>query len=124
MNKETPEPVKIKTQEIELPKIDLNKYIGKKEIVESVNVFKGNFGYYVKMETSVIDVLQKGKEPLEIRASRIFGLYEDKDGKIGWGKDTKLGLFLTAKRLKHFDDMKGREVTVQLTDDGKFLTFI
>lgn len=122
--KQEPEPVKIKTQEIELTKIDVTKYIGKKAFVESVNTYKGQFGYYLKMETTTLDEVQFGKETKEIKASRLFSLFEDKNGKVGWGKDTALGLFLKAKRISTPEEMKGKEVIVQITEDGKYLTFI
>ncbi len=121
-----PVEVKIKTQEIELPKLDLTKYVGKREIIQTVSTLKGKFGYFVRLETTPVDVLQRKEDVLEVKASRIFGLYEDKDGKIGWGKETELGMYLQAKKCKHYEELKGKEVIIQIKEkDGKeFLTFV
>ena len=53
----------------------------------------------------------------------ILRVFTDEQGNYGWGKDTQLGLFLTSKRVSKLEDLKGKEVTVQITEKG-FLTFI
>lgn len=125
---EKPSEVKIKIGEIEIKKIDLNQYIGKREKIVSQKIYQGVYGYYLKVETTVIDVIPKGKENIELKASRMFSLFENDKGSIGWGKDTELGLFLTAKRVKTPEELVGKEVIVQITEPNKkgqtFLTFI
>lgn len=116
------------TGEIDLPQLDLQPYIGKKVKIETVSEHKGEYGYYIKIRTEVIDKLtEKRKEPLELRASRIFSLQEDEDGKIGWGKDTNLGLFLKKKGVEHYNDLVGKEIVVQTITNKKqkrdFLSF-
>lgn len=116
------------TGEIELPQLDLTPYIGKKAKIEAVTEHKGDYGYYIKIQTDVIDKLtEKRKEPLELRASRIFSLQEDEEGKIGWGKETNLGIFLKKKGVKHYNDLIGTEVIVQTITNKKqqrdFLSF-
>lgn len=114
------------TSEIELPTIDVSKYIGKKAKIELVTEHKGTFGYYVKVATAVIDTVQGGKNPIQLRASRIFGLFEDKNGKVGWGKATKLGLFLQKMNAKHYKNLVGKDVIVQSQTNSNgtdFLTF-
>lgn len=116
------------TGEIELPQLDLTPYIGKKAKITAVTEHKGEFGYYVKMQTEVIDKLtEKRKEPLELKASRIFSLQEDEEGNIGWGKETNLGIFLKKKGVKHYKDLVGQEVIVQTITNKKqqrdFLSF-
>ena len=114
------------TGEIELPSIDVSKYVGKKAEIEKVSEHSGNYGYYVKVQTAIIDTIEGGKEPLKLRASRIFGLQEDNSGKIGWGKDTKLGVYLKKMDVNHYNDLVGKEVVVQsqTNKDGRdFLTF-
>ena len=116
------------TGEIDLPQLDLTPYIGKKVKIESVTEHQGEFGYYIKIQTAVIDTLtEKRKEPLELRASRIFSLQEDEKGKIGWGKDTNLGQFLKKKKVEHYKDLVGIEIVVQTTTNKKqnrdFLAF-
>ena len=112
--------------EIELPSIDVSQYIGKKSTIELVTTHTGKFGYYVKVQSKIVDTIEGGKEPIKLRASRIFGLQEDADKKIGWGKDTKLGKYLKKMNVKHYKDLVGKEITVQsqTSESGTdFLTF-
>ena len=114
------------TGEIELPKIDVSKYIGKKAKIELVTEHKGAFGYYIKVATEIIETITGGKTPIQLRASRLFSLYEDEHGKIGWGKDTKLGMFLKKTGAKHYKNLVGKEVIVQSQTNNNgvdFLTF-
>ena len=114
------------TGEIVLPSIDVSKYIGRRVKIEKVSEHSGNFGYYVKIASKVLDTIEGGKEPIELRASRIFGLQEDGEGNIGWGKDTKLGIFLKKMKVSHYNDLVGKEVVVQTNtnkDGREFLAF-
>ena len=114
------------TQEIELPTIDITPYIGQKTKIETVIEKKGHYGFYIHLQTEVVDTLDGIKEPILIRGSRIFGLQEDKDQNIGWGKDTKLGVFLKSMDVTHYKELEGKEVILQsrTTKEGqKFLTF-
>ena len=107
------------TGEIELPQIDVSKYVGKKAKIESVTEHQGQFGYYIKIQSEVLDTIEGGKEPIHLRASRVFGLQEDAEGKIGWGKDTNLGVFLKKKKVGHYKDLVGLEVVVQTQTSKK-----
>lgn len=118
--------------QIELPSIDITPYVGKKVKVESVKEYEGNYGYYIKIETEVIATLEDVKDsvtgkPVELRASRIFGLQTDAQGNIGWGEKTKLGVFLKKKNAKHYKDLVGMEVvTTSVTnqnDEKDYLSF-
>lgn len=116
--------------QIELPSIDISPYVGKKVKVAAVTEHEGNFGYYIKVESETVATLdQKDKDgnPIVLKASRIFGLQSDKDGQIGWGAKTKLGVFLKKKNLKHYKDLKGVEVvTTSVTnenDEKDYLSF-
>lgn len=117
-----PVSVKIKTQEIELPKFNADEYIGNKVLIEKVDVLLGEFGYFVKLETQQIAEFLKDGVKKPITATRIFSLQKDENGRIGWGKDTKLGEYLAYKKVKHFEELKGKEVKIQLNEKG-FLTF-
>ena len=116
------------TGEIDLPQLDLNPYIGNKVKIEAVTEHKGDYGFYIKVQTEVVATLtEKRKEPLELRASRIFSLQEDESGKIGWGKDTNLGVFLKKHKADHYKDLVGKEIVVQTVTNKKqkrdFLSF-
>lgn len=120
-----------KTGQIVLPTIDVQQYIGKKARIETVEEFEGSFGYYIKCTTAVIDerkdIKDKEGKPLALRASKIFSLQTDSSGGIGWGEETKLGLYLKKLGVKHYNDLKGREVVVQSMmnkeGDKEYLTF-
>ena len=118
--------------EIELPSIDISPYVGKKVKVEQVTEHEGNFGYYIKVVSEVVATLNDVKDPVtgqpvQLRASRIFGLQTDADGNIGWGAKTKLGVFLKKMKVSHYKELVGKEVvatSVTNSDDGKdYLSF-
>jgi len=72
----------------------------------------------------VLDTFGKEKKPL--RASRLFGLHQDENGTHGWGRDTKLGVFLRKMNVTHYNDLVGKEVVVQTQtnkEGTEFLTF-
>ena len=107
---------------IDLPSFDCKPYIGKAVKIASVTEHQGNFGYYVKVETEV--VASFGDK--EIRASKILGLQEDEDGKIGWGVDTKMGVYLARQKVGHYKELVGKSVILitKLNKDGmEFLDF-
>lgn len=108
--------------QIDLPTLDISPYVGKMVKVASVTEHEGNFGYYIKIETEVIATLdEKDKDgnPIVLKASRIFGLQSNKEGQIGWGEKTKLGVFLRKKKLKHYRDLVGVEVvTTSITNEN------
>jgi len=121
--------VELKPQKIDLPKIDVSKYVGQKVKIESVNYFeniiKQKKTYYALVSTSVLEVLD-GADPIEIRATKTLGLHIDSEGSIGWGEDTKTGQFLKFMNVENIAELVGKEVTLKTTDpkNGKqFLTF-
>jgi hypothetical protein len=112
------------TREIELPKLDVTQHIGKGTTIESVEECEGSYGYYVRVQTAPVGTIGQEKKPL--RASKILGLQQDEQGNHGWGKDTKLGVFLKKMNVPHYNDLVGKEVIVQTqaSKDGMdFLTF-
>lgn len=114
---------------VELPKIDLEPYIGKDAKIELVEEFEGKHGPYVRLSTSIIDTVERGAKKIELRASRVLGLVRvEKDGKevIGWGHESKTAAFLKVKGVAHYRDLLGKLVKVQtqLNSDGQtFLSF-
>ena len=132
-DQEGPKKVELpETGEIELPRIDVTSFIGKKAKVKDVEEFEGKFGYFVKIETESLGTLvdETGKEikdkdnnPKPAIASRIFSLKEDATGKLGWTKESDLGQFLAKHGCKHYNDLVGKEVIVQ-GRDSKGVTFL
>ena len=101
------------TGQIELPTINVTKYVGKKAKIATVDECEGNYGYFVKVETAILETIECGENPIEIKASRIFGLQKDSEGKIGWGKVTNLGTFLEKMGVAHYKELVGKEVIMQ-----------
>jgi hypothetical protein len=113
--------------EMEMPQIDVAQYIGKKSVILEVKEFQGEFGPFISIWTDIIDTIERGNsDPIQLRASKMFGLTEV-DGKIGWGKESKLAVFLKKHGVSHYKDLVGKTVvvqTIQNKKDGKdYLTF-
>ena len=108
------------TKEIDLPKLDIKQYVGKKVEIAEVDEMRGEYGYFIIVRTQPVDtILNKDGEKIELKASRNFGLQEDSDGNIGWGKDTNLGFFLEKMGVKHYNDLVGCEVVIQTQENHK-----
>jgi hypothetical protein len=114
------------TGEIELPKLDVSGYVGRKTKIVKVGEYEGRYGNFIKPETETIDTLERDGGSIEIKATRVFGLQEDKEGNIGWGAKTKLGIYLAKMGVTHYRDLVGKEVVIQTTTSKEgvdFLTF-
>lgn len=116
----------ISVGKIDLPKVDVSKYIGTKAKIDSPLTYEGKFGIYVKVQTKIVDTLGKGEKKIELRGSKILGLQQDSDGIYGYGEGTKLDLFLKKYKCKELKELVGKEVVLQTqsSDSGTdFLTF-
>ena len=84
MEENTNDPVETKevklenTKEIELPTIDVAAYIGRDAKIETVTEHKGKFSYYIIAKTIILDTIEGGKEPIKLRASRLFSRSEER----------------------------------------------
>ena len=114
---------------IELPQMDVAKYIGTKTTIEAVEEHEGGFGFYIKLLTPVIGT-EEGKDgDIELRASKTLSLAEDAEGKLGWTEKTKLGQYLKKMGVEHYKDLVGKDVVVQTQTSTKndvtreYLTF-
>jgi len=112
--------------EIDLPKIDVTEYIGKKTKIDIVTVHESTAyeGYYAKVQTKVVAEVGSKDKKIELKGSRIFGLQSDKDGKIGYGKETKLGIFLAKMKCKELKDLIGKEVILQVQTSKEGTDFL
>ena len=118
--------VEIPIGEIDLPKIDVTHYIGKKVKIDSALTYEGKFGLYVKVVTKTVATIGKGEKAIDLCGSRIFGLQQNEDGIWGFGKDTKLGNFLKKMKCKEIKELIGKEVILitQTSDNNvDFLSF-
>lgn len=126
-NKTEDKIVNIKVGMIDLPKLDVSKYIGKKAKIVSANIHQGTFGLYVKVMTGVIETIGKGDKAFDLTASKILGLQTDENGTHGYGEGTKADLFLKKYKCKDFKDLVGKEVILQTTTNkvtgNDYLTF-
>ncbi len=98
--------------QIEKQKFDPTPFIGQKSFIEYIEERKGQYGYYIKLYSQVIDE----SSDFPIRASTIFGLEEDKEGKIGWPSESKLDNFLKKFNVTHYRDLLVGATTQTLKD--------
>jgi hypothetical protein len=111
---------------IDLVKFDIEPYLGKKTDIQSAKTYEGKHGYFVKVETKSLGKWTNNDgEEKEVKASRIFSLHQDKDKNIGWGEDTKLGLFMKKMEATELKDLVGKKVITQSVTkkEGDFLSF-
>lgn len=108
---------------VELPKFDVDEFLGDEVKIEAVEEHKGNYGYYIKVISTEVTKYNKKA----INATRMFSLTTLEDGTIGWGTESKLAVFLAKYGVEHYNDLVGITVKINKTvanDDGKeFLTF-
>lgn len=125
MAKETKVNIKLKG-EMEVPSLDVQQYIGKKERISSVETMKGDFGYYVKVSSTVLDILKFKDVEKPLVATKIFSLFTDEEGNTGWGTKSMLAEYLALKKVKTPEALVGKEIVIQTSiKNGKeFLTFI
>ncbi len=101
--------------EIEPQVFDPTPFIGKNSFIESVEEHEGKFGFFIKVLSLPVD---EGQNP--IRASKIFGLQADAEGKIGWGEKSQLGIFLKKFNAQHYRDLVSDPKIEAMNDkDGK-----
>ena len=108
--------------EIDLPSFDVRPYIGKELKIEKVEELEGKYGFCVRISTEIVDTFKNAQgEDIEIRGSKIFGLFVDKDENIGWGDRTKLGRFLKKMGVTHYKKLLGKPVILQSKtgEDGR-----
>lgn len=114
--------------EVKLPKLDVMPYVGKQVKVENVAIYEGNFGFYYKLDTAIVDVIKNPDgSGFELRASKLLSLITLPDGNVGWGDKSKTSAFLKQYKVKKPEDMKGKTVTLiplyNKDKDTTFLTF-
>ncbi len=98
--------------EIEKQVFDPTPYIGNTSFIEFIEERKGQYGFYIRLLSQVVD-----DGASEIRASAIFGLEENKEGGIGWPPDSKLYNFLKKFNVSHYRDLIAGPVTTELKDN-------
>jgi len=117
---------------IESEGLDLTPFEGKKVKIVKTEITEVSSQYsptgkqkVLRVESEPVTTI-KGDDGIEkpISASELFKLTE-KDGKIGWSKDerAKLQKFLNKLKVTKPSELKDKEVTVRLRDNG-FMGFI
>lgn len=99
--------------EIEKQEFDPTPYIGKDSFIEYIEERKGQYGFFIRLHSQSVDEGER-----EIRATAIFGLQQDKQGKLGWPEDSKLYNFLKKHKVAHYRDLLVNPVTTALKDDN------
>lgn len=120
----------IKAKQIELPKINVEQYFGKKVKIANVEYFESEkYGTpYAKVSTEELAVIDiPNKEPIVIKATKNLGLAKDENDNIGWGEGTKTDLFLKHHKVGDIESLVGKTVIVKGQEPDKngniFLTF-
>jgi len=115
---------KLEQQELN---IDAKQYIGMKTIIKNIETGDGDFGKFVRLETDVIDLIGDREPKYPLKASRLFSLYDDGQGNLGWLAKSNLGVFMEKMKCNSLKELIGKEVIVQTVvskKNGKeYLTF-
>jgi len=123
--------VNIELQPVEIEKYDNTQHVGKKVKIGKISIhatdrFKDRGTvHYLRVESEVLDTIITGKDKkqTEIKASRIFSLQEDSEGKIGWAESSQLKEFLSSMKVSTPNELVGKEIIVLLTDEKKGVRF-
>jgi len=101
--------------EIEPQEFDPTPFIGKDSMIAFIEEHEGQFGFFIKIFSLPVD---EGNR--EIRATRLFGLQQDKDENVGWGPKSTLGLFLKKHGVSHYKDLvEGPQTHEEKDSQGK-----
>lgn len=104
------------TKQIELPSYDPTPFRGKSAVIESCETVETQFGIALQVATDAVDTFNDK----EIRATKLFSLVQNKKtGELGWTRDSKLGQFLAAYGVEHYDQLIGKKVTLTIRADAK-----
>ena len=112
--------------EVEMPKIDVSKYIGKKAKIIVAKVIPTQYGRAIKFESEIIATEGTDEKPITIKATKLLGLQQNEEGVWGISKDSKAKEFFTKYKLVNHKDMIGKTIIVQATEPKngtQFLTF-
>lgn len=109
--------------QVEMPKLNVDDYLGQDSEIEKVETHEGQFGYFVKVISKELGTFND--KP--ITASRIFGLTKFDNGTVGWGSESKLAGFLTKYNVTNYNELVGKSVKISKTqanaEGEEFLTF-
>jgi hypothetical protein len=103
--------------EVEMPKLDIMPYVGKKTTIANVKYIEGEYNgrptIYAKLESESLDILKmadgSGKE---LRATKLLSLMQLEGGKVGWTKNGNTAAYLKKMGVKLPDELKGKPITV------------
>lgn len=109
--------------QVEMPKLDVDSYLGQESVIATAETHEGKFGYYVKIISDSLGTFNE--KP--VTASRVFGLVTLPNGQIGWGSESKLAGFLAKFGVGHYNELAGNLIKVSKTqanaEGEEFLTF-
>lgn len=102
-----------KSGEIEPQGFNPQDFIGKDALIESIDERIGQYGFFIVVKTEPVD--DGGNE---IRASKMFGLQQDKEGNWGWGPESKLAVFLNKQGVNHYKELVDNPQYEKKTDNN------
>ena len=112
--------------EVEMPKIDVTQYIGKKAKIVVAKVIETQYGRAIKLETEIIATEGTTEKTIQIKATKLLGLQQNAEGVWGISKDSKAKEFFTKYKISNHKEMIGKIIIVQATETKngtQFLTF-
>lgn len=121
--------------EVEIPSI-ARKYTGKTTSIEGYELREGNIdgkpSYYFIVSTKKLgtetfnDKDTKEEKTIEVRATRLFGIKKDEEGKFYWSSASDLANFLKKYKKSTVKELVGVKVMTAVTEKkGKeYLSFI
>jgi len=108
--------------------VDLTKHHKKETEIESAKIVQvpSNFAecgtqWVLKVQSVVLEEIGEGDEKIEFRASELFNLAQDKQGKLtGYpdSKDSNLVKFMKDMNVEHPDELKGKKATIKAYEKG------
>lgn len=110
--------------EVEMPKIDVTKYIGTKAKIVSAKVVGTQYGRAFKFETEVVAKEGTKEKPIDIKGTKLIGLQQDENGTWGISKDSKAKEFFTKYKINNHKDMIGKVVILQATEPKNGVQFL
>jgi len=123
----------------EMPKLDVSEYVGEKTTIQKAEIQQQKYGIVAYFESDIIPFKDGDSLPDDkpLKASKMFKIFEDKDGILFVGIDSSFDKFCASKGIDSEKDLPekitvgtvlkafiGKPVKVQMQKNGNFLEII
>jgi len=129
INDVKPKPVDLKISGIEPKKLDVSLASGKETLIEFVEIYKGTYGYYMKISCVPVRAGEDDDAQL-LTPTRNFSIKEDENGAYGWDVNDETPASLVTLMKKHKVDhpdkliAKSVKTNVVMNNGKQFLSFV